>query len=128
MARLTNKEYLMRRAFLQKIWNDEKAQRIFCFLSPNKQITLHSYFATSKYSWTDEQVLEYRKTRTNSEAFRAGKAFNELRKMITGEKKMDKKPLVFPLVNQEIDVKELSWILWRIAEQIREAEREKKST
>ncbi|MCR5572550.1 MAG: hypothetical protein K6F57_02130 [Candidatus Saccharibacteria bacterium] len=57
MAKLTNKEYLARRKFLQKLWDNEKTQGAFCFLSPNKQQTLHHYFATNKYDWIDEQVL-----------------------------------------------------------------------
>ena len=117
MARVTNKEYLARRSFLQKLWENEKTQGAFCYLSPNKQSVLHSYFATSKYDWTDEQALEYRKTRDNGEAFSAGKAFSELCKILSGEKKREAGVRVYPLMRQEIDIKKLCQALWMIAEQ-----------
>lgn len=117
MARLTNKEYLARREFLQKLWDNEMTQGAFCFLSPNKQQTLHHYFATSKYDWTNEQVLEHRKAMSKNEAFSAGKAFNELCKVLTGEKKREPGVRVYPLMRQEIDIEKLCQALWMIAEQ-----------
>lgn len=84
MARLTNKEYLLRRKFLQELWNYDETQKLYSLLSPNKQQSLHLYYATSKYNWTDEEALEYRKRRDNRSAFSSGKAFNELYRIVVG--------------------------------------------
>ena len=118
MARLTNKDYLLRRKFLQALWEHEKGQNAFSYLDPNKQMILHSYYATVKHEWTDEQVLEYRKTRSNSEAFSAGKAFNELIRILDGTIAKTK-PRVAPLVRQEIDTKLFVQALINIAESMR---------
>ena len=84
MARLTNKEYLLRRKFLQRLWSFDETQKLYSLLTPNKQQSIHLYYATSKLDWIDEQSLDYRKRRGNSEAFSSGKAFNELYRIVVG--------------------------------------------
>ena len=84
MARLTNKEYFLRRKFLQELWDHEETQQLYALLSVNKQQSLHSYYATAKYDWSDSELLEYRKGRDNGEAFSSGKAFNELYRLAAG--------------------------------------------
>ena len=118
MARLTNKEYLLRRKFLQALWEHEKGQNAFSYLDPNKQMILHSYYATAKNEWTDEQVLEYRKTRSNSEAFSAGKAFNELYRIVAGQTKVQRTTRVLPLVRPDVDMKRVARIIFELAKEI----------
>jgi hypothetical protein len=86
------------------LWEHEETQRILSFLEPNKQFVLNSYFATGKPGLSDEEALAYRKTRSNSEAFSAGKAFNELIRIIDGTR-VKTRPRVAPLVRPEIDAK-----------------------
>ena len=78
MARLTNKEYLLRRSFLMELYDHEETQRLYSLLSPNKQQSIHLYYATAKRDWTDEQVIGYREGRDHGSALSSGKAFNEL--------------------------------------------------
>ncbi len=118
MARLKNKDYLLRRKFLLLLWEHEETQRILSFLEPNKQFVLNSYFATGKPGLSDEEALAYRKTRSNSEAFSAGKAFNELIKIIDGTK-VKAQPRVAPLVGPEIDAKLFAQALVNVAKSIR---------
>ncbi len=120
MARLTNKEYLLRRKFLQALWEHEKGQNAFSYLDPNRQMILHSYYATAKHEWTDEQVLEYRKTRSNSEAFSAGKAFNELYRIVTGQTKVQRTTRVLPLVRPDVDIDKLARVFIMIAKDMTE--------
>lgn len=78
MARLTNKEYLLRRKFLQRLWDFDETQKFYALLTPNKQQSLHLYYVTSNYHLSDEAAIDYRSKRTKSDAFSSGKAFNEL--------------------------------------------------
>lgn len=84
MARLTNKEYLLRREFLQRLWDFDEAQKFYSLLTPNKQQSLHLYYATSNYDLSDEAAIDYRTRRTKSDAFSSGKAFNELYRIVVG--------------------------------------------
>lgn len=84
MARLTNKEYLLRRKFLQRLWDFDETQKFYSLLMPNKQQSLHLYYATSNYDLSDEAAIDYRARRTKSDAFSSGKAFNELYRIIVG--------------------------------------------
>ncbi len=78
MARLTDKEYLLRRKFLQRLWDFDETQKFYALLTPNKQQSLHLYYVTSNYDLSDEAAIDYRSKRTKSDAFSSGKAFNEL--------------------------------------------------
>ena len=51
------------------------------------------------------------------EAFSAGKAFNELCRILSGEIKREPGVRVYPLMRQEIDIEKLCQALWMIAEQ-----------
>lgn len=82
MARLTNKEYLLRRKFLQRLWDFDETQKFYSLLTPNKQQSLHLYYATSNYDLSDEAAIDYRARRTKSDAFNSGKAFNELYRIV----------------------------------------------
>ncbi len=128
MARLKNKDYILRRKFLLLLWEHEETQRILSFLEPNKQFVLNSYFATGKPGLSDEEALAYRKTRSNSEAFSAGKAFNDLCRIISGEKKRESGVRVYPLMQQEIDIEKLCRALWMIAEQEAKKKQTKESS
>ena len=55
MPRLTNKQYLARRAFLAKVWREA-----FLMLNPGQQQALHAYYQPTK-DWTTEQALAHRK-------------------------------------------------------------------
>ncbi len=118
MARLKNKDYLLRRKFLLLLWEHEETQRILSFLEPNKQFVLNSYFATGKPGLSDDEALAYRKTRSNSEAFSAGKAFNELIRILDGTR-VKTRPRVAPLVRPEIDAKLFAQALVNVAKDIR---------
>lgn len=78
MARLINKEYLLRRKFLQRSWDFDEAQKFYSLLTSNKQQSLHLYYVTSNYDLSDEAAIAYRANRNKSSAFGSGKAFNEL--------------------------------------------------
>lgn len=78
MARLTNKDYLLRRKFLQRLWDFDEAQKFYSLLTLNKQQSLHLYYVTSNYDLSDEAAIAYRANRDKSSAFSSGKAFNEL--------------------------------------------------
>lgn len=84
MARLTNKEYLLRRKFLQRLWDFDETQKFYSLLTPNKQQSLHLYYVTSNYDLSDEAAIDYRSKRTKSDAFSSGKAFNELYRIAAG--------------------------------------------
>ena len=84
MARLTNKEYLLRRKFLQRLWDFDEAQKFYTLLTPNKQQSLHLYYVTSNYHLSDEAAIDYRSKRTKGDAFSSGKAFNELYRIAAG--------------------------------------------
>lgn len=84
MARLTNKEYLLRRKFLQRLWDFDETQKFYSLLTPNKQQSLHLYYVTSNYDLSDEAALAYRANRDKSSAFSSGKAFNELYRIVAG--------------------------------------------
>ena len=84
MARLTNKEYLLRRKFLQRLWDFDETQKFYSLLTPNKQQSLHLYYVTSNYDLSDEAAIDYRSKRTKSDAFSSGKAFNELYRIVVG--------------------------------------------
>lgn len=84
MARLTNKEYLLRRKFLQRLWDFDETQKFYALLTPNKQQSLHLYYVTSNYHLSDEAAIDYRSKRTKSDAFSSGKAFNELYRIAAG--------------------------------------------
>ena len=82
MPRLTNKDYLLRRKFLQSLWDFDETQDFYSLLTPNKQQSLHLYYATNQYDWSDKQAIDYRKRRSSSIAFSSGKAFNELYRIV----------------------------------------------
>lgn len=84
MARLTNKEYLLRRKFLQRLWDFDETQKFYALLTPNKQQSLHLYYVTSNYDLSDEAAIDYRSKRTKGDAFSSGKAFNELYRIVVG--------------------------------------------
>lgn len=84
MARLTNKEYLLRRKFLQRLWDFDETQKFYSLLAPNKQQSLHLYYVTSNYDLSDEAAIAYRANRDKSSAFSSGKAFNELYRIVAG--------------------------------------------
>ena len=84
MARLTNKEYLLRRKFLQRLWDFDETQKFYALLTPNEQQSLHLYYVTSNYNLSDEAAIDYRSKRTKSDAFSSGKAFNELYRIVVG--------------------------------------------
>ena len=84
MARLTNKEYLLRRKFLQRLWDFDETQKFYSLLTPNKQQSLHLYYVTSNYDLSDEAAIAYRANRDKSSAFSSGKAFNELYRVVAG--------------------------------------------
>lgn len=84
MARLTNKEYLLRRKFLQRLWDFDETQKFYSLLTPNKQQSLHLYYVTSNYDLSDEAAIAYRANRDKSSAFSSGKAFNELYRIAAG--------------------------------------------
>lgn len=84
MARLTNKEYLLRRKFLQRLWDFDETQKFYALLTPNKQQSLHLYYVTSNYNLSDEAAIDYRSKRTKGDAFSSGKAFNELYRIVVG--------------------------------------------
>ena len=84
MARLTNKEYLLRRKFLQRLWDFDETQKLYSLLAPNKQQGLHLYYVTSNYDLSDEAAIDYRSKRIKSDAFSSGKAFNELYRIAAG--------------------------------------------
>ncbi len=102
------------------LWEHEKTQRILSFLEPNKQFVLNSYFATGKPGLSDEEALAYRKTRSNSEAFSAGKAFNELCRFLSEEKKRESGMRVYPLIRQEINVEGPTRALVMVCEEYKE--------
>jgi hypothetical protein len=75
MPRLTNKQYLARRAFLAKIW-----QSAFIMLDPGQQQALHAYYQPTK-DWTNEEALAHRQAVTKrrpSLPAQTGKYFNQL--------------------------------------------------
>lgn len=78
MLRLTNKEYLLRRKFLQRLWDFDETQKFYSLLTSNKQQSLHLYYVTSNYDLSDEAAIAYGANRDKSSAFSFGKAFNEL--------------------------------------------------
>lgn len=84
MARFTNKDYLLRRKFLQRLWDFDETQKFYGLLTPNKQQSLHLYYATSNYDLSDEAAIAYRTDRDKSSAFSSGKAFNELYRIVVG--------------------------------------------
>ena len=84
MARLTNKDYLLRRKFLQRLWDFDETQKFYSLLTPNKQQSLHLYYVTSNYDLSDEAAIDYRSKRTKGDAFSSGKAFNELYRIVVG--------------------------------------------
>lgn len=84
MARLTNKEYLLRRKFLQRLWDFDETQKFYSLLTPNKQQSLHLYYVTSNYDLSDEAAIAYRANQDKSRAFSSGKAFNELYRIVAG--------------------------------------------
>ena len=84
MARFTNKDYLLRRKFLQRLWDFDEPQKFYGLLTPNKQQSLHLYYATSNYDLSDEAAIAYRTDRDKSSAFSSGKAFNELYRIVVG--------------------------------------------
>ena len=84
MARFTNKDYLLRRKFLQRLWDFDETQKFYGLLTPNKQQSLHLYYATSNYDLSDEAAIAYRANRDKSSAFSSGKAFNELYRIVVG--------------------------------------------
>lgn len=84
MARFTNKDYLLLRKFLQRLWDFDETQKFYGLLTPNKQQSLHLYYATSNYDLSDEAAIAYRTDRDKSSAFCSGKAFNELYRIVVG--------------------------------------------
>lgn len=84
MARFTNKDYLLFRKFLQRLWDFDETQKFYGLLTPNKQQSLHLYYATSNYDLSDEAAIAYRTDRDKSSAFSSGKAFNELYRIVVG--------------------------------------------
>ena len=84
MARLTNKDYLLRRKFLQRLWDFDETQKFYSLLTPNKQQSLHLYYVTSNYDLSDEAAIDYRSKRIKGDAFSSGKAFNELYRIVVG--------------------------------------------
>lgn len=84
MARLANKDYLLRRKFLQRLWDFDETQKFYSLLTPNKQQSLHLYYVTSNYDLSDEAAIDYRSKRTKGDAFSSGKAFNELYRIVVG--------------------------------------------
>lgn len=85
MPRLTDKDYLLRRRFLQELWEYDETQKFYALLTPNKQYSLHSYYATSKQDFNNNDAIEYRSRRDDSSAFSSGKAFNELYRIVVSE-------------------------------------------
>jgi len=78
MPRLTNKQYLARRAFLTKAWNEFPT--VFVMLDPNQQLALHAYYQPSK-DWTTDEALAHRQAITKrrpSLPAQTGKYFNQL--------------------------------------------------
>ena len=84
MTRLTNKDYLLRRKFLQRLWDFDETQKFYSLLTPNKQQSLHLYYVTGNYDLSDEAAKDYRSKRTKGDAFSSGKAFNELYRIVIG--------------------------------------------
>ena len=78
MLRLTNKEYLLRRKFLKRLWDFDETQKFYSLLTSNKQQNLHLYYVPSNYDLSDEAAIAYGANRDKSSAFSFGKAFNEL--------------------------------------------------
>ena len=81
---MTNKEYLLPRKFLQRLWDFDETQKFYSLLTPNKQQSLHLYYVTSNYDLSDEAAIVYRANRDKSSAFSSGKAFNELYRIVVG--------------------------------------------
>lgn len=62
------------------------------------------------------------------EAFSAGKAFNELCRILSGEVKREPGVRVYPFMRQEIDIEKLCQALWMIAEQEAKKKQTKESS
>jgi hypothetical protein len=78
MPRITTQQYLARRVFLKRAWNEFPA--IFVLLRPNQQRALHAYFRPTE-DWTDEQARAHRLDISKAQPSlpaRAGKYFTEL--------------------------------------------------
>ena len=75
---------MLRRKFLQRLWDFDETQKLYSLLTPNKQQSLHLYYVTSNYDLSDDAAIAYRSKRDNSSAFSSGKAFNELYRIVVG--------------------------------------------
>ena len=52
---------------------------------------------------------------SKNEAFSAGKAFGDLCRILSGEKKREPSVRIYPLMRQEIDIEKLCKALWMMA-------------
>ena len=87
MPRLTNTEYLNRRALIQAVYGSTTpVQALLGRLDIDKQQVLH-YYATGKYNLSDKELIAHRKWRDQSTSLKSGKAYAELYRVIT--KNMD---------------------------------------
>lgn len=88
MPRLTNTEYLNRRALIQAVYGSTTpVQALLGRLDIDKQQVLHYYYATGKYNLSDKELIAHRKWCDQSTSLKSGKAYAELYRVIT--KNMD---------------------------------------
>ena len=87
MPRLTNTEYLNRRALIQEVYGSTTpVQALLGRLDIDKQQVLY-YYATGKYNLSDKELIAHRKWCDKSASLKSGKAYAELYRVIT--KNMD---------------------------------------
>ena len=88
MPRLTNTEYLNRRALIQSVYGSTTpVQALLGRLDIDKQQVIHYYYATGKYNLSDKELITHRKWCDQSTSLKSGKAYAELYRVIT--KNMD---------------------------------------
>jgi hypothetical protein len=139
VPRLTNKEYLAQRVFIQDALRG--FSDVFASLSYNDQLTLHTFYASNQ-DLTDDELIEHRTKITKQQPSlpqRAGKLFGQVftaavrrERRLSRPKKQPAKVRVpagkghiriYPLAKPEPDIEGLSQVLLDVARSMEAEER-----